>query len=121
VIGHELTPTFDDQGAQYDKEGNVKDWWTKDDYTQFKSRIQQVINQYDQFTALDNLPINGAMTVGENTTDIAGIAVACDAFKTTKEGQSTTKIDGLTPDQSLLILTLHCKNKTRFFFIGNKR
>lgn len=103
VIGHELTHTFDDQGAQYDKEGNVKDWWTKEDYTQFKARIQQVINQYDQFTVLDNLPINGAMTVGENTADIAGIAVAYDAFKMTKEGQSDTKINGLTPDQRFFL------------------
>lgn len=103
VIGHELTHTFDDQGAQYDKEGNVKDWWTKDDYTQFKSRIQQVINQYNQFTVLDNLHINGAMTVGENTADIAGIAVAYDAFKMTKEGQSNKKIDGLTPDQRFFL------------------
>lgn len=103
VIGHELTHTFDDQGAQYDKEGNVKDWWTKEDYTQFKSRIQQVINQYNQFTVLDNLPINGAMTVGENTADIAGIAVAYDAFKMTKEGQSSTKIDGMTPDQRFFL------------------
>lgn len=103
VIGHELTHTFDDQGAQYDKEGNVKDWWTKDDYSQFKARIQQVINQYDQFTVLDDLHINGAMTVGENTADIAGIAVAYDAFKMTKEGQSSTKIDGLTPDQRFFL------------------
>ncbi|WP_313717447.1 M13 family metallopeptidase, partial [Kaistella carnis] len=103
VIGHELTHTFDDQGAQYDKEGNVKDWWTKDDYTQFKSRIQQVINQYNQFTVLDNLHINGAMTVGENTADIAGIAVAYDAFKMTKEGQSNKKNDGLTPDQRFFL------------------
>ena len=103
VIGHELTHTFDDQGAQYDKDGNVKDWWTKEDYTQFKSRIQQVINQYDQFTVLDHVPVNGAMTVGENTADIAGIAVAYDAFKMTKEGQSSTKIDGLTPDQRFFL------------------
>ena len=99
VIGHELTHTFDDQGAQYDKEGNVKNWWTKEDYAKFKSRIQQVIDLYSTFTVLDNLPINGAMTVGENTADIAGIAVAYDAFKMTKEGQGSTKIDGLTPDQ----------------------
>lgn len=103
VIGHELTHTFDDQGAQYDKEGNVRNWWTKDDYAQFKSRIQQVIDLYSTFTVLDNLPINGAMTVGENTADIAGIAVAYDAFKMTKEGQSSTKIDGLTPDQRFFI------------------
>lgn len=103
VIGHELTHTFDDQGAQYDKDGNVKDWWTKEDYSQFKTRIQQVINQYDEFTVLDDLHINGAMTVGENTADIAGIAVAYDAFKITKEGQSNVKINGLTPDQRFFV------------------
>jgi putative endopeptidase len=99
VIGHELTHTFDDQGAQFDKQGNVKNWWTKEDYAQFKSRIQQVIDLYSTFTVLDNVHVNGAMTVGENTADIAGIAVAYDAFKMTKEGQSTAKIEGLTPDQ----------------------
>lgn len=99
VIGHEMTHTFDDQGAQYDKDGNVKNWWTKDDYAKFKSRIQQVINLYNTFTVLDGIHVNGAMTVGENTADIAGIAVAYDAFKMTKEGQDDTKIGGFTPDQ----------------------
>jgi putative endopeptidase len=99
VIGHEITHTFDDQGAQYDKEGNVKNWWTKDDYSKFKSRIQQVIDMYSTFTVLDSLHVKGDMTVGENTADIAGIAVAYDAFKMTKQGQDTTKIGGYTPDQ----------------------
>lgn len=103
VIGHELTHTFDDQGAQFDKDGNVNNWWTKDDYANFKSRIQQVIDMYDTFTVLDSLHINGAMTVGENTADIAGIAVAYDAFKMTKEGQDSTKIGGFTPDQRFFI------------------
>lgn len=103
VIGHEITHTFDDQGAQYDKDGNLKNWWTKEDYAQFKSRIQQVINLYSTFTVLDNLHINGAMTVGENTADIAGIAVAYDAFKMTQQGKGNTKIDGFTPDQRFFI------------------
>ncbi len=103
VIGHEITHTFDDQGAQYDKDGNLKNWWTKEDYAQFKSRIQQVINLYNTFTVLDNLHINGAMTVGENTADIAGIAVAYDAFKMTQQGKGNTKIDGFTPDQRFFI------------------
>lgn len=103
VIGHEITHTFDDQGAQYDKEGNVKNWWTNDDYAQFKQRIKQVIDQYDTFTVLDSLHVNGAMTVGENTADIAGIAVAYDAFKMTKQGQDSTKIDGFTPDQRFFL------------------
>lgn len=103
VIGHEITHTFDDQGAQYDKDGNLKNWWTKEDYAKFKSRIQQVINMYSTYTVLDNLHINGAMTVGENTADIAGIAVAYDAFKMTQQGQGNTKIDGFTPDQRFFI------------------
>ncbi|MTH16392.1 M13 family metallopeptidase [Flavobacterium sp. LC2016-01] len=103
VIGHEITHTFDDQGAQYDRDGNLKNWWTKEDYAQFKSRIQQVINLYSTYTVLGDLHINGAMTVGENTADIAGIAVAYDAFKMTEQGKGNTKIDGFTPDQRFFI------------------
>ncbi|MBC7846306.1 MAG: M13 family metallopeptidase [Flavobacterium sp.] len=103
VIGHELTHTFDDQGAQYDKDGNLKNWWTKEDYKKFKSRIQQVIDLYSTFTVLDSLHINGAMTVGENTADIAGLAVAYDAFKMTQQGQDSTKIGGFTPDQRFFV------------------
>ena len=103
VIGHELTHTFDDQGAQFDKDGNVKNWWTKDDYDKFKSRIQQVIDLYSTFTVLDSLHINGAMTVGENTADIAGVAVAYDAFKMTPEGQDTGKVGNFTPDQRFFL------------------
>ncbi|WP_034890397.1 M13 family metallopeptidase [Gillisia sp. Hel_I_29] len=103
VIGHEITHTFDDQGAQYDKDGNVKNWWTEDDYAQFKSRIQQVKDQYSTFTVLDSLHVNGDMTVGENTADIAGIAVAYDAFKMTPEGQNQEKIGDFTPDQRFFL------------------
>lgn len=103
VIGHEITHSFDDQGAQYDKEGNVKNWWTKDDYEKFKARTQQVIDQYNSFTVLDSVPIKGALTVGENTADIAGVAIAYDAFKLTAQGQDTTRLDGFTPDQRFFI------------------
>ncbi|MBU0940129.1 MAG: M13 family metallopeptidase [Bacteroidetes bacterium] len=103
VIGHEITHTFDDQGAQYDKNGNLKNWWTKEDYAQFKARIQQVTDLYSTYTVLGDLHINGALTVGENTADIAGIAVAYDAFKMTEEGKGSTKIDGFTPDQRFFI------------------
>ncbi len=103
VIGHEITHSFDDQGAQYDKDGNVKNWWTKEDYEKFKARTQQVIDQYNSFTVLDSMPIKGALTVGENTADIAGVAIAYDAFKLTAQGQDTTKLDGFTPDQRFFI------------------
>jgi putative endopeptidase len=103
VIGHEITHSFDDQGAQYDKVGNVTDWWTKTDYAKFKTKTQQVIDQYSSFTVLDSMHVKGALTVGENTADIAGVAIAYDAFKLTEQGKSTTKQDGFTPDQRFFI------------------
>jgi putative endopeptidase len=99
VIGHEMTHTFDDQGAQFDKDGNVKNWWTPQDYEKFKAKTQQVIDLYSTFTVLDSMHVKGALTVGENTADISGVAVALDAFKMTKEGQDTTRIGGFTPMQ----------------------
>lgn len=103
VIGHEITHSFDDQGAQYDKDGNVTDWWTKADYEKFKARTQQVIDQYNAFTVLDSVHLKGALTVGENTADIAGVAIAYDAFKLTEQGKDTTRLDGFTPDQRFFI------------------
>jgi len=103
VIGHEMTHSFDDQGAQYDKDGNVKNWWTKDDYEKFKAKTQQVIDLYNSFTVLDTVHVKGAMTVGENTADIGGVAIAYDAFKMTKEGHDSTKVGGYTPDQRFFI------------------
>lgn len=103
VIGHEITHSFDDQGAQYDKVGNVTNWWTKADYAKFKAKTQQVIDQYNLFTVLDSVHVKGALTVGENTADIAGVAIAYDAFKLTQQGKDTTKLDGFTPDQRFFI------------------
>ncbi|MBS1934434.1 MAG: M13 family metallopeptidase, partial [Bacteroidetes bacterium] len=103
VIGHEMTHAFDDQGAQYDKEGNVKNWWTKDDYEKFKAKTQQVIDLYNSFTVLDTVHVKGAMTVGENTADIGGVSIAYDAFKMTKEGHDSTKVGDYTPDQRFFI------------------
>lgn len=103
VIGHEMTHTFDDQGAQFDKDGNVKNWWTPKDYEKFKAITKQVIDLYGTFTVLDSIHIKGALTVGENTADISGVAVALDAFKLTKQGQDTTRIGGFTPMQRFFI------------------
>ncbi|TKK65400.1 M13 family metallopeptidase [Ilyomonas limi] len=103
VIGHEMTHAFDDQGAQFDKEGNVQNWWTKEDYEQFKRKTQRVIDLYNTFTVLDTVHVKGAMTVGENTADVGGVAIAYDAFKLTKEGHDTAKLGGFTPDQRFFI------------------
>lgn len=103
VIGHELTHAFDDQGAQFDKDGNLKSWWTAEDYDKFRAKTQQIVDQYSAFTVLDSVPIIGALTVGENTADNGGIAIAYDAFKMTKQGQDTVRIDGFTPDQRFFL------------------
>ena len=99
VIGHEMTHGFDDQGRQYDAEGNLKDWWTATDGTRFKEKAKGVVNQYNQYTVLDSLHVNGELTLGENLADIGGLAIAWDAFKLTEQGKSTEKINGFTPDQ----------------------
>lgn len=99
VIGHEMTHAFDDQGAQFDKDGNVKNWWTKEDYEKFREKTKRVADLYSSFTVLDTVHIKGALTLGENTADNGGIAIAYDAFKMTQQGHDTTRIDGFTPDQ----------------------
>ncbi|WP_411767560.1 M13 family metallopeptidase [Winogradskyella sp. A3E31] len=103
VIGHEFTHAFDDQGAQFDKDGNVKNWWTEDDYTKFKAKTDQIIEQYSAFTVLDSVHLKGALTVGENTADNGGIAIAYDAFKLTEQGNDSTRIGGYTPDQRFFL------------------
>lgn len=103
VIGHELTHAFDDQGAQYDKDGNVKNWWSKEDYDKFKAMTQLLIDRYSTYTVLDSLHLKGALTVGENTADNGGVSIAYDAFKLTEQGQDTTRINGYTPDQRFFL------------------
>ncbi|MBS1532320.1 MAG: M13 family metallopeptidase [Bacteroidetes bacterium] len=103
VIGHEMTHGFDDQGRQYDADGTLRDWWTKDDASKFKSRADQVVAQYNAFTVVDTLHVNGKLTLGENLADLGGLNIAYEAFKRTKEGQSKTKIDGFTPDQRFFL------------------
>jgi len=98
VIGHEMTHGFDDEGRQYDKDGNLKDWWTKEDADKFKSKVNVMIDQYSSYTVLGQ-HINGQLTQGENLADIGGLAIAYQAFKNTPQGKSDTKIDGFTPDQ----------------------
>ncbi len=99
VIGHEMTHGFDDQGRQYDAKGNLENWWLPGDTVKFKQKADLVVKQYDQYTVLDSLHVNGKLTLGENIADIGGLSIAYAAFKKTAQGQSDEKIDGLTPDQ----------------------
>jgi putative endopeptidase len=103
VIGHEMTHGFDDEGRQYDADGTLRDWWTKDDADKFKERTDKVVAQYNAFTVLDTLHVNGRLTLGENLADLGGLNVAYAAFKKTKEGQSGKKINGFTPDQRFFL------------------
>jgi len=120
VIGHELTHAFDDQGAQYDKDGNVKNWWTEDDYTKFKAKTQQMIDRYNSFTVLDGLHLQGGLTVGENTADNGGISIAYDAFKLTEQGKGTIKIQGFTPDERFFMSIARIwRVKTRDAYLRN--
>ena len=104
VIGHEMTHGFDDQGAQYDAEGNLKNWWGKEDEAKFKTKTGGVVKQYNAFTVLDSIHVNGELTLGENLAGIGGfLAIAYDAFKMTKQGQGNEKTDGFTPDQRFFL------------------
>lgn len=114
VIGHEMTHGFDDEGSQYDKDGNLKNWWGKKDREKFVSKSKYVIDLYNTFTVVDSLHINGALTTGENMADIGGVAIAYDAFKMTDQGKDTTRIDGFTPDQRFFIAVAQIyRDKTR--------
>uniref|UniRef100_UPI0040485E88 M13 family metallopeptidase n=1 Tax=Polaribacter sp. TaxID=1920175 RepID=UPI0040485E88 len=120
VIGHELTHAFDDQGAQFDKDGNVKNWWTEEDYTKFKAKTQQMIDRYSSFTVLDGQHLQGGLTVGENTADNGGISIAYDAFKLTEQGKGTAKIQGYTPDERFFMSIARIwRVKTRDAYLRN--
>lgn len=99
VIGHEMTHGFDDQGRQFDQEGNMMDWWTDQDAEKFKELTDKLADQYSAITVIDDLHANGRFTLGENIADHGGLRVAYSAFKKTEEGKSDKKIDGFTPDQ----------------------
>jgi predicted metalloendopeptidase len=107
VIGHELTHGFDDQGRKMDPTGNLRDWWTEQDGKEFEKRVSCVADEYSGFVAVDNMKLNGRLTLGENTADNGGARIALAALerliaedKTGKEGQS---IDGFTPEQRFFL------------------
>ena len=99
VIGHELTHGFDDQGAQFDKDGNLNDWWTPEDKKAFKERTQCLVKQYDSYVAVDDVHVRGALTLGENAADNGGVRIALMALLATMHGTEVGKIDGYTPEQ----------------------
>lgn len=103
VIGHEMTHGFDDQGRQFDATGNLKDWWTKQDEEKFNQRAAKIIEQFNSFTAVDTLHVNGSLTEGENIADLGGINVSFDAFKKTEQFKAGKPIDGFSPAQRFFL------------------
>ncbi len=103
VIGHEITHGFDDQGRQYDAQGNIKDWWTDNDSKKFDERAKVIIDQFNNFVAIDTFHVNGQLTQGENIADLGGLNVALDALRKTDEFKSNEMINGFTPLQRFFL------------------
>lgn len=104
VIGHELTHGFDDQGRKFDADGNLRDWWTEEDARVYKERAQEIAAQYSRYVPIDDLKINGEMTLGENIADLGGLKIAYLAFqKTLKDKPAPAKIDGFTAEQRFFL------------------
>ena len=103
VIGHEMTHGFDDQGRQYDKEGNLKDWWTAEDSKNFEERAQVLVNYFDSIQVLPGLHANGQLTLGENIADHGGLQVSFQAFKNATAGKELGTVDGFTPEQRFFL------------------
>jgi putative endopeptidase len=114
VIGHELTHGFDDQGSQFDAEGNLRDWWTADDKKQFEERTGCVKDQYANFVAVDDLKLNGKLTLGENTADNGGLRIAYMAMLNTFAGKEPAPVDGLSAEQRFFLgwANVWCQNRT---------
>ena len=103
TIGHELTHGFDDEGRQFDAHGNLKDWWTKQDGAEFERRAKCVSDQYSGYNVIDNLKINGKLTLGEDVADLGGTFLAYLAWKHAAAAEQLKPIDGFTPDQRFFI------------------
>ena len=103
TIGHELTHGFDDEGRQFDAQGNLRDWWTPADAKEFQKRADCISNQYSGYTIIDDIKINGKLTLGEDTADLGGLLLAYMAWKQDTKGENLQPIDGLTPDQRFFI------------------
>ena len=103
VIGHEMTHGFDDQGRQYDKEGNMNDWWTPQDADNFTARTDRYADFFSAIKVLPDLNANGRLTLGENLADHGGLQVAYAAFKNATNEQPLTTVDGFTPDQRFFL------------------
>jgi putative endopeptidase len=99
TFGHEITHGFDDQGSLYDENGNLKDWWTKTDREKFVAKTKLIVQQFNNYKVLDSIHVRGANSQGENIADLGGVVMGYEAFKKTKQGQSTELMNGYNSDQ----------------------
>ena len=103
TIGHELTHGFDDEGRKFDAKGDLKDWWTQEDARKFQERADCISDQYSQYVVVDDIKINGKLTLGEDAADLGGTLLAYIAWKKATEGQNLQPRDGLSPDQRFFV------------------
>jgi len=103
TIGHELTHGFDDEGRRFDAQGNLRDWWTAEDARQFTDRASCISDQYSRYTIVDNIKINGKLTLGEDVADLGGLILAYMAWREQTKGQQLEPIQGFTPEQRFFI------------------
>ncbi len=103
IIGHELTHGFDDEGSQFDAEGNLKNWWTEEDKKKFESKTKILADQFSSYIAIDSIHVNGELTLGENIADLGGLTMAYYAYKMSLNGKKSEIVDGLTGEQRFFI------------------
>jgi putative endopeptidase len=103
TIGHELTHGFDDEGRQFDAQGNLRDWWTAEDGEKFVKRASCISDQYSTYTIVDDVKINGKLTLGEDVADLGGLILAYMAWKEDTRGQNLQPLDDLTPEQRFFV------------------
>jgi putative endopeptidase len=103
TIGHELTHAFDDEGSQFDAKGNLKNWWTPEDAKRFAERTQCVDDQFSKYIVVDDMHLNGKLTLGENVADLGGEILAYLAWKDANKNKNLQAIEGLSPEQRFFI------------------
>jgi endothelin-converting enzyme/putative endopeptidase len=103
TIGHELTHGFDDEGRQFDAQGNLRDWWTEKDAAEFEKRAACVADQYARYTVIDDIKLNSKLTLGEDVADLGGTILALQAWRNATANQRLAPAEGLTPDQRFFV------------------
>jgi predicted metalloendopeptidase len=103
VIGHEISHSFDDQGALFDADGKLQNWWTKEDFAHFKASSAQLAKEFDAYAPFPDAHVNGKLTSSENIADVAGLAAAYDAYRMSLDGKEAPEVQGLTGDQQFYV------------------